>query len=477
MIHKYKNNGYNIVLDVCSGAVHVVDDCVYDVLDVTDDLYSKFRQFSVMDILGAISLECQTPEGSAKYSVYDTGTLSEAAEEIAELVREGMLYTEDSYKDSLVDYKKRQTVVKALCLHISHDCNLSCRYCFAGEGEYNGPRSLMTTQVAKAALDFLVANSGNRVNLEVDFFGGEPLLNWETVVYAVRYGRSLEKEHNKHFRFTLTTNGTLLRDDMLDFINAEMDNVVLSIDGRKEINDLMRPKRGGQGTYDEIVPKFIKVAESRGQDKYYVRGTYTRHNLDFCEDVKHLADLGFKQISVEPVVARPEDDYSLRDEDLDALCREYDKLARLYLQYRKEGKPFNFFHFMLDLEGGPCVYKRLSGCGSGTEYLAVTPTGDLYPCHQFVGNPDFCLGDVFEGIRRGDIVDEFKCCNVYAKEACRDCFARFYCSGGCAANAYNFHGSITDVYEAGCVLQRKRIECAIMIKAALADDNEGDMEK
>ncbi len=477
MIHKYKNNGYNIVLDICSGAVHVVDDCVYDVLDVADDLMKQFGQFSVMDLMGAISLACQTEEGSKKYSVYSTQEISESCEEIAQLISEGMLYTPDTYEDSLVDYKKRQTVVKALCLHISHDCNLACRYCFAEEGEYHGRRALMTPEVGRRALDFLVENSGSRRNLEVDFFGGEPLMNWDTVVDLVNYGRSLEESNNKHFRFTLTTNGTLLRDDMLEFINEEMDNVVLSIDGRKEINDLMRPHRGGQGSYDEIVPKFIKVAESRDQDKYYVRGTFTRNNLDFSEDVKHLADLGFKQISVEPVVAAPEDDYALREEDVDGLLDEYDKLARLYLDYRRQGKPFNFFHFMIDLEGGPCVYKRLSGCGSGTEYLAVTPWGDLYPCHQFVGNEDFLLGNVFEGIKNTDIVDEFKCCNVYAKPECRDCFARFYCSGGCAANAYNFHGSITDVYELGCKLQRKRIECAIMIKAALADDEEGDMKK
>ncbi len=480
LIHKYKNNGYNIVLDVCSGSVHVVDDCVYDLLDIAAELHEKFDRFSVMDLLGAVSLKCQTPEGSAKYSVYGTQEISEAAEEITQLIAEGMLFTPDTYEDSLVDYKKRQTVVKALCLHISHDCNLACRYCFAEEGEYHGRRELMTPEVGKKALDFLVANSGNRRNLEVDFFGGEPLMNWDTVVELVRYGRELEKTHDKNFRFTLTTNGTLLKEDMFDFINAEMDNVVLSIDGRKEINDLMRPHRGGQGSYDEIVPKYLKFAEARKQnerDSYYVRGTYTRNNLDFAEDVKHLADLGFDQISVEPVVASPEDDYALRDEDIPGLLEEYDKLAKLYLDYRKAGKPFNFFHFMIDLEGGPCVYKRLSGCGSGTEYLAVTPWGDLYPCHQFVGNEDFLLGNVYDGIKRNDIVDEFKCCNVYAKPECRDCFARFYCSGGCAANAYNFHGSITDVYELGCKLQRKRIECAIMIKAALADIEEGDMEK
>jgi len=469
LIHKYKNNGYNIVLDINSGAVHVVDDCVYDLLDITDDLKEKFDRFSVMDILGAVSLACQTPEGSAKYSVYDKQEIAESAEEISQLIAEQQLYTPDTYEDSLVDYRKRQTVVKALCLHIPHDCNLACRYCFAEEGEYHGRRALMTPEVGKRALDFLVENSGSRRNLEVDFFGGEPLMNWDTVVELVRYGRSLEKEHDKHFRFTLTTNGTLLKKEMYDFINSEMDNVVLSIDGRPEINDLMRPHRGGQGSYDEIVPKYRDFVASRGDRSYYVRGTYTRNNLDFAEDVKHLADLGFDQISVEPVVAKPEDDYSIRPEDIPGLLDEYDRLARIYLDYRKAGKPFNFFHFMIDLEGGPCVYKRLSGCGSGTEYLAVTPWGDLYPCHQFVGNEDFLLGNVYDGISRTDITDEFKCCNVYAKPECRECFARFYCSGGCAANAYNFHGSITDVYEAGCELQRKRIECAIMIKAALAE--------
>ena len=393
-----------------------------------------------------------------------------------ELAAEDMLFTPDVYRDYIIDFKKRSTVVKALCLHIAHDCNLACKYCFAEEGEYHGRRALMSFEVGKKALDFLVANSGNRVNLEVDFFGGEPLMNWQVVKDLVLYGRSIEKEHNKKFRFTLTTNGILLNDDILEFANREMGNIVLSIDGRKEINDLMRPHRGGQGSYDEIVPKFQKVAESRHQMNYYVRGTFTRNNLDFSEDVKHLAELGFQQISVEPVVAQPTDDYALRDEDIPKLLEEYDKLAKYYLEKRKAGKPFNFFHFMIDLEGGPCVAKRLSGCGSGTEYLAVTPWGDLYPCHQFVGNEDFLLGNVDEGIVRTDIRDEFKCCNVYAKEKCKDCFAKFYCSGGCAANSYNFHGNINDAYDLGCELQRKRIECAIMIKAALADNEKENEE-
>lgn len=332
----------------------------------------------------------------------------------------------------------------------------------------------MSFEVGKKALDFLVANSGNRVNLEVDFFGGEPTMNWQVVKDLVNYGRSIEKEHNKKFRFTLTTNGVLLNDEIMEFANKEMANIVLSIDGRKEVNDRMRPFRGGQGSYDVIVPKFQKVAESRGQMNYYVRGTFTHNNLDFSNDVLHLADLGFKQISVEPVVASPEEDYAFKEEDLPQLMEEYDKLAKEIIERRKAGKGFNFFHFMIDLEGGPCVAKRLSGCGSGTEYLAVTPWGDLYPCHQFVGNEDFLLGNVDEGILRTDICDNFKECNVYAKDKCKKCFAKFYCSGGCAANAYNFTGSINDVYEVGCKLQQKRVECAIMIKAALADLNEGE---
>ena len=326
----------------------------------------------------------------------------------------------------------------------------------------------MSFEVGKKALDFLVANSGNRVNLEVDFFGGEPLMNWDVVKQLVEYGRSLEKSNNKKFRFTLTTNGILLNDEILEFVNKEMGNIVLSIDGRKEINDKMRPFRGGQGSYDIIVPKFQKVAESRDQMNYYVRGTFTHNNLDFSKDVLHLADLGFKQISVEPVVAQPTDDYAIREEDLPILKEEYDKLAVEMIKRKKEGKAFNFFHFMIDLQGGPCVAKRLSGCGSGTEYLAVTPWGDLYPCHQFVGNEKFLMGNVDTGVVRDDIRDEFKCCNVYAKDKCKDCFARFYCSGGCAANSYKFHGNILDAYDIGCELQRKRIECAIMLKAAEA---------
>lgn len=461
MIHQFKNNGYNIVMDINSGSVHVVDDIVYEMIPLIEPLYTEGIRDE--DTIKAAVLNLVKVNGTQE-------EIEEAVDEVLYLAKEGQLFAEDLYENYIIDFKKRQTVVKALCLHIAHDCNLACKYCFAEEGEYHGRRALMSFEVGKAALDFLVANSGNRVNLEVDFFGGEPLMNWQVVKDLVEYGRSLEEPHNKKFRFTLTTNGVLLNDDILEFANKEMSNIVLSIDGRKEIHDLMRPFRGGQGSYDMIVPKFQNVAESRNQMNYYVRGTFTRNNLDFAEDVLHLADLGFKQISVEPVVAEPTDDYAIREEDLPALKEEYDKLAVEMIKRRKEGKAFNFFHFMIDLEGGPCVAKRLSGCGSGTEYLAVTPWGDLYPCHQFVGKDEFLMGNVQEGITRTDIQDEFKCCNVYAKDKCKKCFAKFYCSGGCAANSYNFHGNINDAYDVGCELQRKRIECAIMLKAAAVED-------
>ncbi len=461
MIHQYKNNGYNIVMDVNSGSIHVVDDIIYDSIPLIEPVYE-------------LGLEGDERKERALQAIadlsYSDEDKKEAVEEILALADDDYLFVKDIYQDYIFDFKKRETVVKALCLHIAHDCNLACQYCFAEEGEYHGRRALMSFEVGKKALDFLVAHSGNRINLEVDFFGGEPLMNWQVVKDLVAYGRSLEEPHHKKFRFTLTTNGVLLNDEILEFCNKEMANVVLSIDGRKEVHDRMRPFRGGQGSYDLIVPKFQKVAESRNQMNYYVRGTFTHHNLDFSKDVLHLADLGFKQISVEPVVAKPEDHYAIQEEDLPVLMEEYDKLAKEIIRYRKEGKGFNFFHFMIDLKGGPCVAKRLSGCGSGTEYLAVTPWGDLYPCHQFVGNEEFLMGNVEEGIVRTDIRDCFKECNVYAKDKCKKCFAKFYCSGGCAANSYNFHGSINDAYDIGCELQRKRVECAIMIKAALAED-------
>lgn len=458
MIHCYQSNGYSIVMDVNSGAVHVVDDLVYQLVPLLEPLVKEKKdKGEILDFVKAQQLP------------YTEEETAEAVDEILLLAQEGQLYTEDIYENYIDSFKNRETVVKALCLHIAHDCNLACRYCFAEEGEYHGRRAIMSYEVGKKALDFLVANSGNRTNLEVDFFGGEPLMNWEVVKQLVAYGRSLEEEHHKKFRFTITTNGVLLNDEILEFVNKEMGNMVLSIDGRKEVHDRMRPHRGGQGSYDEIVSKFKKAAESRGQMNYYVRGTYTHYNTDFAKDVLHLADLGFKQISVEPVVAPETEDYAIREEDLPQLLAQYDELAEEMIKRRKEGNGFNFFHFMIDLEGGPCVAKRLSGCGSGTEYLAVTPWGDLYPCHQFVGNEDFLMGNVDEGVLRTDIRDEFKQCNVYAKEKCKDCFAKFYCSGGCAANSYNFTGNVNGSYDIGCELQRKRIECAIMIKAALSE--------
>ena len=450
MIHQYRNNGFRIVLDVNSGAIHVVDELMYEVV---------------------ARYESETPEEIRRElsQAYAPEEIDEALAEIRELIGQKALFTPDEYEDYIEELgKNRPTVVKALCLHIAHDCNLACKYCFAEEGEYHGKRELMSFEVGKAALDFLVRESGNRRNLEVDFFGGEPTLNFQVVKDLVAYGRSLEAPHNKKFRFTLTTNGVRLDDEIMDFANREMDNVVLSIDGRKEVHDYMRPFPNGSGSYDLVVPKYRRFADSRGQQRYYVRGTFTRHNPDFAQDVIHLMELGFKQISVEPVVAPEEADYAIREEDLPQLYAEYDRLAQEILRRHKNGEDFNFFHLMIDLEGGPCVAKRLSGCGSGTEYLAVTPWGDLYPCHQFVGNDRFYMGNVFEGVTRQEIVSDFKSCNVYSKEKCRGCFARFYCSGGCAANSYNFHGSIHDTYDIGCALQKKRVECAIMIQAALA---------
>lgn len=458
MIHQYKLNGYNIVMDVESGSVHLVDDLAYEMIPLwqsssREELVQKMRD--------------RYPEEDIR-DTYD---------EIGELKKEGRLFTEDIYRDYVDAFKSRPVQVKALCLHIAHDCNLACRYCFAGEGEYHGRRALMSYEVGKKALDFLVRNSGNHRNLEVDFFGGEPTMNFEVVKQLVAYGRSLEKPYNKNFRFTLTTNGILLDDSMCEFINREMSNVVLSIDGRKEINDFMRPTRNHAGsTYDIIMPKYKKLAESRHQMNYYVRGTFTHYNLDFAKDVLHFADEGFEQISVEPVVAKPEDDYAIREEDMPQIMENYEELAAELLKRKLEGRGFNFFHFMIDIDRGPCVAKRLQGCGSGCEYLAVTPWGDLYPCHQFVGDEKFLMGNVDEGITRPDIRQMFRQSNVYTREKCRNCFAKYYCSGGCSANAYNFNQSIDEPYEIGCEMQRKRIECALMIRAALADARGEDAE-
>ena len=451
LIHQYKNNGCNIVLDINSGSVHVVDDLVYDIIEAMDRGIEKKQ---IIEKLSPIYGE-QVQDGYV---------------ECEELIEAGQLFSKDIYADNIEAFTKKETVVKALCLHVSHTCNLSCKYCFAQEGEYHGQRAVMPFQVGKQALDFLVASSGSRRNLEVDFFGGEPLMNWQVVQDLVSYGRSLEEKNAKKFRFTMTTNGVLLDEEKMEYLNREMSNVVLSIDGRPEVHNFMRPFPSGAGSYEKILPKFQEFSKRRGEKDYYVRGTFTRHNLDFSRDVLHLADLGFRQISMEPVVAPDDAEYAIRQEDLPAIYEEYDTLARQMIEREREGRGFQFFHFMVDLSGGPCVYKRLSGCGSGTEYLAVTPWGDLYPCHQFVGEETFRMGTVFDGIQKPEISEQFSACNVYTKPACRECFARFYCSGGCAANSYHFHRDMEQVYEIGCALQRKRIECAIWIQAALACD-------
>ena len=453
MIHKYKLGGYNIVLDVHSGGVHIVDELTYDMLD---NVHPPFAEVCPENVIEKLS------------RFYDREEIISCYEEVKELHKENILFSEDDY-EKFAKYSVASPV-KAMCLLVAMDCNLRCEYCFAGTGDYCMGRNVMSFETGKKALDFLIANSGSRRNLEVDFFGGEPLMNWQVVKDLVAYGREQEKIHNKHFRFTITTNGVLLNDEIQEFVNKEMDNVVLSLDGRKEINDQMRPFRNGKGSYDLIVPKFQKLAESRNQEKYYIRGTFTRNNLDFSNDIMHFADLGFKQMSIEPVVGDESDPYAIREEDIPKIMEEYDKLAKMMIEREKEGKGFNFFHFMIDLNGGPCVAKRLSGCGSGTEYLAVTPWGDLYPCHQFVGQDDFLMGNVDDGIVKPEIADDFRSCNVYSKDKCRNCFAKFYCSGGCMANSYNFHGTIHDTYEIGCEMQRKRVECAIMMKAALADE-------
>lgn len=447
-------NGINVLMDILSGAVHAVDDVAYDIADLYPDMDADALAEKFAD----------------KYS---REQIDEAVNELKELKDANMLYTEDEYEGVLEQVKNRAPVVKALCLHVAHDCNLKCRYCFAEEGEYHGKRSLMSAEVGKKSIDFIIANCGNRRNLEVDFFGGEPLMNFDVVKEIVTYGREQEKIHNKNFRFTITTNGILLDDDKQQYINENMHNVVLSLDGRKEIHDFMRPKAGGQGSYDTIVPKFQKLAESRNQTDYYLRGTFTRYNLDFSKDIFHIADdLGFKQVSVEPVVAEATEDYAIREEDLETVYAEYEKIAEeIYIRHKTGEKDFNFFHFMIDLTGGPCIAKRLSGCGSGTEYLAVAPEGDLYPCHQFVGEEEYRMGSVFSGIENAQIREDFANCNVYTKPECKKCWAKFYCSGGCTANALHYGGDIKATYDLGCKLQRKRIECAIMIKAKLMLDS------
>ena len=458
MIHQYKLNGYDIVLDINSGSVHCVDDVAYDIIRFFAEAIDAGQEPDRSRIREqALALhghrEDVTPE-----------EIDECIDDVIALRDSGKLFTPDIYEPKADVLKNRHTEIKALCLHVAHTCNLSCSYCFASQGKFHGERALMSFETGKRALDFLIENSGDRVNLEVDFFGGEPLMNWQVVKDLVAYARSIEKEHGKNFRFTLTTNGVGVDDDVIEFANREMHNVVLSLDGRKDVHDRFRVHHDGKGSYDEIVPKFQKFVKARGDRNYYMRGTFTHYNPDFTEDIKHMADLGFTELSMEPVVTSPEDPCALTEEDLPILYDQYEELARYMIQRRKEGRPITFYHYMLDLSGGPCIYKRISGCGSGTEYFAVTPWGDLYPCHQFVGNEDFRMGDIWQGITREDTRDEFKMCNVYARPECRDCWARLYCSGGCAANAFHAEGSIRGVYEYGCKLFRKRIECAIMMQ-------------
>ena len=458
MIHQYKMGGYNIVLDPNSGSVHSVDEVAYDIIGMYESHTPEEITKEIVNRYG--EKEGVTPEDVA-----------EVLNDIETLKKEGKLFSEDTYQNLAIDFKNRPTVIKAMCLHIAHDCNLACKYCFAGEGEYCGDRSLMSFEVGKQAFDFLIANSGTRKNLEVDFFGGEPLMNFEVVKQLVAYAREQEKIHNKNFRFTLTTNGVLLDEEVMDFANKEMYNVVLSLDGRKETNDRMRVSRNGKGSYDLILPKFKEMVKRRGDKEYYIRGTYTHYNTDFTKDILHMADLGFTKLAMEPVVASPDAPYALKEEDLPVLFDQYEKLAAEMVRREKNGKGFTFFHYMIDLEGGPCIAKRIAGCGVGTEYVAVTPWGDLYPCHQFVGDENYLLGNVFDGITNEEVRSRFKMCNIYTRPQCNDCFARLYCSGGCSANAYHATGSIEGIYELGCKLHRKRVECAIMMKVALAEEN------
>ena len=450
MIHRYHLDDLYIVLDTCSGSVHVVDEIAYEIIGLYE---SRTKEEIVREV-------------SARFHE-DAAEVAECYDQVAELEAQGRLFTPDTF-EAMAGALKNKTagVVKALCLHVAHSCNLNCAYCFASQGKYHGDRALMPFEVGRQALDFLVAHSGTRRNLEVDFFGGEPLMNFQVVKDLVAYARSIEKEKGKNFRFTLTTNGMLIDDDVIDFANRECSNVVLSLDGRKEVHDRFRVDYQGRGSWDVIVPKFQKLVAARGGKNYYMRGTFTHHNPDFLKDIQVMLDLGFHELSMEPVVCAADDPNALTEADLPIVLRQYEDLMRLMRRRRQEGRPFTFYHYMIDLTGGPCIYKRISGCGSGTEYMAVTPWGDLYPCHQFVGEEKFRLGDVWQGVTNAETQREFAACNVYARPECRDCWARLYCSGGCAANAYHATGSVRGVYKYGCELFKKRIECAIALQAA-----------
>ncbi len=453
MIHQYKLGGFNIVLDVCSGAVHVVDEVAYSIIAMFED---NSRETVLENISDA-------------FPDLDRAELENCYDQVQGLKDAGKLFAPDTFAPMAGKLKQKTAgVVKALCLHIAHTCNLNCSYCFASQGKYHGERAIMSYEVGKQALDFLVENSGSRRNLEVDFFGGEPLMNFQVVKDLVAYARSIEKEKGKNFRFTLTTNGVLVDDDVIEWANRECSNVVLSLDGRKEVHDRFRVDYAGNGSWEKIVPKFQRFVEARGGKDYYMRGTFTHANPDFLKDIQQMLDLGFTELSMEPVVCATGDPSELTEEDLAIVMDQYEELAKLMLERDKEGRPFTFYHYMIDLTGGPCIYKRISGCGSGTEYMAVTPWGDLYPCHQFVGEEKFKLGNIWDGVTNTQVREEFAACNVYAHPECHDCWARLYCSGGCAANAYHATGSVTGVYENGCRLFRKRMECAIMVAIARA---------
>ena len=457
MVHQYKLNGYNIVLDTASGSVHTVDEVAYDIIEL-------YKKASAEEIVSAML------EKYADVPDVTEDDILECIDDIKALEDAGKLFSKDEYEGLACNYKNNSKVIKALCLHIAHTCNLNCSYCFASQGKYQGERALMSFEVGKRAFDFLIENSGSRRNLEVDFFGGEPLMNWDVVKQLVAYARSIEKQHNKNFRFTLTTNGILLDDEIMDFLNKEMSNVVLSLDGRPEINDHFRRDYAGNGSYERIVPKFQELVKKRGGKDYYVRGTFTHNNVDFTNDIFHMADLGFTELSMEPVVCPPDDPYALTEEDMPKIFEQYEILAKEMLKRKKEGRGFTFYHYMLDLKNGPCIYKRITGCGSGTEYMAVTPWGELFPCHQFVGDPKYSLGNIYDGVTNTEIQDGFRSCNAYAREECKDCWARLYCSGGCAANSYHATGSITGVYKYGCELFKKRIECAVMMQVAESEE-------
>ena len=458
MIHQYKMCGYNIVLDVFSGSVHVVDDVAYDII-------SMIKTASEDEIVRTMT---------EKYGMREDVTEDEIREcigDIHELEKSGQLFTEDAYEEIARNYRRNNFNVKAICLHVAHTCNLNCSYCFAAQGKYHGERAVMSLETGKRAIDFLIENSGAHKNLDIDFFGGEPLMNWDVVKQLVEYGRRQEKLHDKNIRFTLTTNGVLLNDEVIDFCNKEMHNVVLSLDGRPEVHNRFRKDYNGVGSYDKILPNFLNFLKKRGNKSYYMRGTYTHYNTDFLNDILHMADLGFKELSMEPVVCDPSDPCALTQEDLPVLYDQYEKLAEEMIKRKKEGRGFTFYHYMIDLTGGPCIYKRVAGCGSGTEYLAVTPWGELYPCHQFVGDEKYSMGNIYDGVTNTAVREKFASCNAYTRPGCADCWAKLYCAGGCAANAYHATGDISGVYEYGCDLFKKRIECALAVKVAESADS------